>query len=348
MWGLHLFVGSRNMNVYYRENFYGKGEGKTPLQKIELKKSFQWGDKTGVMFALYVGDEGVAVDIGLETQREEVEEFMTWYQQNWAGKEEQISHEEYEEIEERNPIGLSFRMKLSINEEELISDFSCGTTYCNLEAMRENARASHMDVEEQLLAEYGFDSNSAWYISRHFAKWNHVPTEIKTIKTILKEEEHIKRAEKLEIAIDSVGKCFDIKHPITGDIYQMQVLEVTQQEMDWDGLPMGKRRQDMILPQHYLEVVYQMTPQPDNQFFHFMAENGDAPKRKSTSMSASAVSIIGSSSGPTSVFIAGKKSESASIASGLFFEPVTEAKFTPTFMVTGRDDMEITISLEES
>lgn len=74
-----------------------------------------------------------------------------------------------------------------------------------------------------------------------------------------------------------------------------------------------------------------------------MAENGDEPRMKTQSMSSGAVSVIGGADGPTSVFIAGKKKETQmqSVASGLFFHPITKAKFTPTFRVKEREDLQI-------
>lgn len=335
------------MKVYYGKNFYYKGEKKTPLRKIVIDRPFQWGNQAGVIFAIYVGDEGVAVDIGLETPREELEKFFTWYEQNWAGKEECLSARDHDEIENRNPLATSFRMKLSINRKELKSDFSCGVTYYNMELMKEfHAKSSEEAVEEQLIAEYGCDRSNGWYLSRHFAKWDKMPEKIETMEIVLKEAEGAKRTEQLEIGVDSTGEIFVIGHPVTGERYQMKVLEVTQEKMEWDEEPIP----NMILPQHYLNVTYQMTPQMDARLFHFMAENGDEPRRKSISVSTGAVSIIGGASGPTSVFIAGKRKEPAvnSIPSGLFYEPITTAKFTPTFMVKNRDDLEITISLDKN
>lgn len=339
------------MKVYYGKNFYYKGEKKIPLQKIRLDQSFQWEEKRGVIFALYVGEEGVAVDIGLETPRQEVAEFIAWYEQNWSGKEDSISHNDHEEIEARSPLHTSYRMKIAINENNLETDFSCTVTYYNQEMMNEfHAHSVEESIEEQMISEYGCDKQNGWQLSRHFAKWDEMPKRISNVTIVLQENPYAKRTEKLVIGLNSIGKIFDIKHPVTDEKYQMNVLDVTQQEMDWDNVPIGKHGQDMILPSHYLNVTYQMTPQPDVRLFHFMAENGDEPRRNVTSMSTGAVSIIGGSSGLTSVFIAGKKKEPAtnSLPSGLFFEPITEAKFTPTFMVAGRDDMEITISLEES
>lgn len=332
------------MNVYYGKNFYSKGEGAIPLQKIIIDKSFQWGNKRGVIFALYVGEEGVAVDVGLETPRQEVQEFLSWYEQNWAGKEDCISHNDHEEIEARNPLAISFRMKIAIDDHNLDTDFSCGVTYYNQEMMNEfHAHSVEESVEEQMIAEYGCDKNNGWYLSRHFAKWASMPEMMNKISIVLQENPYAKRAEKLIIGLDCTGMVFDVKHPVTGERYELKVLDVTQQEMDWDNVPIGKHGQDMIYPSHYLDVTYQMIPLPDKELFHIMAENGDEPKRiTSKSMSAGAVSVIGGSSGTTSVFIAGKKNKPASMASGLFFKPITKANFTPTFMVKEKEDLQIT------
>lgn len=361
------------MEVYYGTNFWGHPKGAELMQKIELDKEFTWGDLAGFIPAVYVGKQGIAIDICVRIANEGVQAFWDKWQ---SSLEKELSDREQEALVRENPLTTDFNIGLSVNGRKLENDFGCGASYSRLimeeiekmqkssiegqeeadetpseelqEKMREEPAKN--SKEEELMRAYGCDDNASWCFRRHMCSWEEQPSEIKSIDVEFISNHKEYPCEEIHIGMDCNGRKYELISPINGEKYELQVKDIEQNELDqnvFQGLHHGKEM--MEYPRKYLALSYEITPEiAENRFRLQDTGKGDQPRKLNKNKSA-AVGVIGGADGPTSVFVAGKKQDGQKriVMSALHFEPIMHTNWEPVFMEKEREDMSLHIKLYE-
>lgn len=329
------------MQVYYGTNFWGNPDGEKPLKKIEVNKEYVWDTISGFIPAVYIGDEGICIDLCTRISNDEVQIFYDKWKPRLGTD---LTEEEYEQADAENPLQVDFHIKVAVNGVHLENDFSCGSSYSKvIEQERKNN-----SVEAQLMQEYGCDDNYAWYFKRHQCKWDGMPAKLESVDITFIAQNRDVKGTPIEIGLGEKDKQYMVIHPVTQENYTIKVCGITQQEVPEEVFDeMTRRKKEMEFPRHYLMVSYVTEPNlPENEFRLVSAKKGDSPKNTCSDASSVGI-IIGHTDGPTSVFIAGKKSrlEERIAASAMYFEPVTKARFQPVFSQKERADMELHMEL---
>lgn len=344
------------MEVYYGENYWGRGEGKTPMQKIELNEKFLWGDLQGFIPFLYVNEEGLAMDFCVRIPDDRMETFI----EKWKDKlGEPIKEEEQMEFIRDNPLNFNFSITVRVDGEEMQSDFGCGASYSKklFEAYKEKADNENFEnwlkedsLESRLVRSYQCDADGSWHFYRHMCRWNNMLDIIEQLEIdfIAKNVEY--SGEGFETGPDSKGQKYEIISPIDGSKYQLEVLDMEQEKIDKEHLQMLRRKdREVEFPNHYLTILFDVPEELSKEEFCIRdSKRSDEPRQiRSTEDTAFGITVIGGSSGPTSVWIAGKVGESQkrgrSAMSSLHFEPVTSVIWKPVFMRKEREDMSLKI-----
>lgn len=330
------------MKVYYGTNFWGCPKEAEELEKIPLNKEFSWDSLSGFIPAVYVGEQGIAVDICVRVSNVEVKAFY----EKWKPKlHDQISEEEERQVRSENPLNIDFSLKISVNGEKFENDFGCGTCYSSVIA--KEYTTAHPGKEEELMTEYSCDQNFAWYFKRHMCKWEVRPKELKTLEIEFISSNKEFFCAPIEFGMESVGSSYELKHPLGGKIYKLYVHDMEQGEIDQELFKrLNKKEEKVQHPMHYVALIYSLSPELSAARFQLQnADYGDKP-RKIQENSDGTVTVIGYIDGATSVFLAGKQKdeEKRTAVSSLYFEPVKGAKWRPVFLEKEREDMTLYIA----
>lgn len=344
------------MKVYYGTNFWGssraaerkaaKEVGETAkkyelLEKVTLNQEFIWGDISGFIPAIYVGSEGMAVDLCIRVSNEA---YQTFYDKWKPRLENGLSKTEREQIEAENPMNINFALGASVNGEKLQNDFGCGTCYSKI-AIDEYRKGG---VEEQLIREYECDESSSWCFKRQMWKWKEQPEQIHNLELEFIAEQKAYPGTQIEVDLESKGKKYDILHPLNDKHYELQISNIVQQEISKEVLEGLKERHDWEYPNQYLIISYAMEPDISQNNFHLKdATEGDSPRNMCAHENGAVSVIVGNVDGPTSIFIAGKRKDKQEMiaVSAMHFEPVAHVSLNAVFMEKEREDMRLRIDL---
>ena len=329
------------LKVYFGKNFWGSGEDGTEMEEIRLNQSFLWEDISGFIPSVYVDEEGIAIDFCIRVSNEKLKYFWD----KWQQKLEESSEEDLEQIANENPLNqVDFHVQVAVNGEPLQNEFGCGASYTKVFGNK-NIKDS---LEEQLFLAYQCDENSSWHFKRHICRWSEKPQKIEEITIDFLAYDKRLKCDKLEIGLADAGKEYPLIHPLSGAQYVLCVDKAEQQtlpkflEKVSDGLAYQE------VPSHFLQITYHMQPDiPSSAFLLQCAQKGDKPHRYIAGREAN-VTVIGSTDGPTSIFLAGRidKKQGHVAASECFYEPIERMYWTPIFMAKERQNMTLSIKLQ--
>lgn len=343
------------MNVYYGTNFWGSrsaarevGKEEKALQeqelleKVALNQEFCWGDMSGFIPAIYVGDTGIAIDLCIRVSNDV---FQAFYDK-WLPKlEGGLSRAQEQQVTAENPMNIDFGLEISVNGEKLENDFGCSTGYSKIT----EAEYQEDGIEEQLVQEYQCDDASSWCFKRHMCKWQGRPEKISNIELnfIAGQKDYI--GAQVAIDLDSEGKKYEICHPFNHNRYELCVNKLVQQEISREVLDTLKRgRHDWEYPSQYLIISYTVEPEISQEQFRLQDVTGGDSPRNMQAHENGAVSVLVGADGPTSIFIAGKRKDKQEMiaVSSMYFEPVTHVSLSAIFMEKEREDMQLRINLQ--
>lgn len=352
------------MNVYYDVNFWGDRDNQEPLKPITINKPFVWDNIGGFIPAVYVGNEGLVMDICVEISTEAVNSFL----EKWQEKAENgdISEVEYEQCSRENPLNIDFSVELKCSGKSLEKNYSCGASYApilqerraaqkELEAEEMSDTEEKIAVEEKLAEAYGCDKTKCWHFYRVCFMWNEDDSIAGEEETIIKsgkiESLEIKfisdykeyAADIFEIKADCKRKTIDIVSPITAELCKMTIHNMEQQQIETNMFP---HHNEFEYPNNLAVLYYELEPNLSWHEFRIKDVNkGDSARGlNKNNKSAAACAIIGGSDGPTAVFLASKKADGTKIctaSSSMYFEPVESIRWQPIFSRKEREDLRI-------
>ncbi|XCP86873.1 hypothetical protein ABXS75_08795 [Roseburia hominis] len=153
------------MKVYFEENYWSKGMGRKPGEKVVIEKEFVWDCHEWRIPALYLCEEGVVVDLCVRIPRGEVEEFLDkWSFERRSQAEEEFNEEEIEQLERESPFCRNFRMQAELDGRKMESRGWCGTAWHPFSETEEAVSVT----EEMLMREYGCSKECGWYFCRAY------------------------------------------------------------------------------------------------------------------------------------------------------------------------------------
>ena len=347
------------MEVFFDTNYWGHPTDREPMREICLNHMFCWAGLSGFIPAVYVSEEGIAVDFCVEIPNEAVAAFMEKWESLAQGE---LTEKMRKFVLRENPLAFDFSAELSVDGKRLDHAYGCGASYSRVISGEEAAAGS---LEEELVRAYGCDPDASWCFRRQIYRWERKPEQLESLNLTLIAEKKEYFCEEIAVSLDDAGKQLRLVHPRTGETYSFSVIEVRQEELPMDMLPRVEKelpidmlphaeqmREQVSWPGYYMTFTYDITPEiPEENFRLRTKSDGDKPHGSISSdgrHGVMAVSIIGGADGPTSVFIAGKTEVERTgrmAMSPLYFEPVTCASWTPVFLEKERQDLELSINV---
>lgn len=273
----------------------------TAGEAISVEKTFFWGDEKWYIPAIYLCNNGLVIDFFKEVAPAQLSAFMDkWDLRNEAHN--QYTQEQQEQIQQENPLDISFRGHVTLNGQKLQSDHGWSISWLPPAYLPDNTRQT---PEAALaLAHYGLNTNQAWAIHRKSYRWgNQVFTDIPSLSVRM--ERTAERIAGMVFKTPSSGESLSLRHPLTGEIYTLTVHDVQQQTLPAQAFP----DPDTEYPSHFLMLQYSLDP--DLSVRDFIIQDcfqGDTPRKKRsdhsdahTHLSEASTGIIGGADGPTAI-----------------------------------------------
>lgn len=324
----------------------GAPEYARPLQEIKLNQEFVWEELSGFIPAVYSGSKGMVIDFCIRVSNEAVQQFLDKWECKLGNR---LSEEEQEALMEENPLTVNFNLKVTVNGEELENELGCGTSYSRIVFEKYHSKERQGITEEERLAqEYGCDDTASWCFVRHSCRWEKKPDRLESLVIDFIAERKPYAAEKIETDADCGGKIFSVVHPLTGETYELKVYGTEQNTLNpniWKE--MKGRNSGLEYPTQYLALSYELTGELAEEEFRLQdCGRGDRPRGLAGNQAAG-VSVIGGSSGPVSVFVAGKAKDNRrrTALSELYFSLPEKLVWKPVFMEKERTDMRLHIEM---
>lgn len=326
----------KEWKVYFSGNLWGHEKGERCGREIPVGKTFRWGEEKWLVPSVYSTSSGLVMDFCVEIEPDHIRTFMKKWNL-WDGEPEVLEENEQNQMEAENPLNLSVFPKVYLNERELLEDHGCSVTWnpCipEISRSREEARAYSVPEAEQFLEHYGYDSSKGWIFKRYAFRWGtkRKPA-FREMKIKLKREPDCFLGK--HFTVESPGQEIVFSHPITGITHTLTVIGFTQEKLEEVSFD-----DDMEWPQYYSRLEYALSPElPAGEFTVQDCDRGDSPRQNQKK--AAAITVIGGTSGPTSVFIAGECKRSAHTAfSSLHFKAADTVEWRMVFHVKMAEDI---------
>jgi len=327
--------------VYYEHGFWNKNAKGKPGEEIVINKTFSWGDEVWHIPAVYSCSKGLVVDFCIEIQPEKEKAFIDrWYPV--LARDENISDELREQIEQENPIDVNFRTHLRVNGKPVIAKHGNAIQWLPESCMPDGERCERESKE--IIRYYGLDETKVWSFHRISFPWSTKrKPEIKTIS--LKLERELVTIQGVHFKNPSVGDVISFVHPIHKTEHQLTVLAYEKQEFPRQGF----QHEEYEFPTLHTAMTY--TLEPELLVKNFQVRDclqNEQPKRKphnqfepQANYDACAIAIIGGADGPTEIFVsAGQDLEQHRALSALRFEHTDDIEWKIVFREKLMEDIE--------
>lgn len=330
--------------VYYDCGYWTKNVKGKPGEEIVINKSFTWGDEIWHIPAVYSCSKGLVIDFCIEIQPEKEKAYLDkWYPV--LVKDENISKELREQIEEENPIDVSFRTHLQVNGKPVIAKHGNSIQWIPKSCLPDGV--INETESKEVVKHYGLDETKVWSFHRWSFPWTTKrKPEIKTIS--IKLERDPVAIQGIHFKNPAVGDVISFVHPIFNTEHKLTVLGYEKQEF----LMRGLQDEEYEYPTRHTAMTYTLEPELSGRNFQVRdcLEN-EQLKRKpcnqfepQASSEACAIAIIGGADGPTAVFVSdGQNSEHHRALAALRFEYVDDIEWKIVFREKLMNDIEIVL-----
>ena len=295
--------------VYYGRGFWHGAEDGAPCGERPLGHRFRWGDAEWQALAVYVGEEGLVLDLAKQVPAEAVRRFA----EKWAPLEgAELTPEQNEQVMRGSPFHDEIRAELVLNGRVLRSRGGCGFAW--------SPDAEQDAAERTVIEHYALDPAENWQLWRF-----HFPCSRPELRTLT-----------LQLAAQPVwlpgprftaqpGLRLPFRHPASGKAYMLRVLALAPEAVEAAALPAFA-----AYPTQCVRMEYTVSPELSPSVFCIRdAAPGDPPRMKRPADAGGAVpvggaaciGIIGGADGPSRVFVTGGRPEGRQLAcSSLYFE----------------------------
>ncbi|MBQ8783574.1 MAG: hypothetical protein IJZ57_07375 [Clostridia bacterium] len=328
--------------VYFEHGFWNRNAKGKPGEEIAINKTFSWGDEIWHIPAVYSCSKGLVVDFCIEIQPEKEKAFIDkWYPV--LAKDENISDELREQIEQENPIDVNFRTHLQVNGKPVIAKHGNSVQWLPENCLPDGVR--NESESKEIIRHYGLDERKVWSFHRWSFLWSSKrKPEIKSIS--LKLERDPVTIQGVHFKNPSVGDVISFVHPISDAEHKLTVLAYEKQEFPRQGF----QHEEYEFPTLHTAMTYTLEPElPGRNFQVRDCLQNEQPKRKprnqfepEANYDACAIAIIGGADGPTAVFVSGgQNSEQHRALSALRFEHADDIEWKIVFREKMMEDIEV-------
>ena len=328
--------------VYYEHGFWNRNAKGKPGEEIVINKTFSWGDEMWHIPAVYSCSKGLVVDFCIEIQPEKEKAFIDkWYPV--LSKDENISNELREQIEQENPIDVNFRTHLQVNGKPVIAKHGNSVQWLPKSCLPDGVR--NESESKEIIRHYGLDERKVWSFHRWSFPWSSKrKPEIKSVR--LKLERGPVTIQGVHFKNPSVGDVISFVHPISDTEHKLTVLAYEKQEFPRQGF----QHEEYEFPTLHTAMTYTLEPElPGRNFQVRDCIQNEQPKRKprnqfepQANYDACAIAIIGAADGPTAVFVSGgQNSEQHRVLSALRFEHADDIEWKIVFREKLMEDIEV-------
>ena len=347
----------REWKVLFEENYWGShcadddapareagSREKVPMSTTEhrINELVEWYGETWKLLSLYTCPEGLVLDTCKKIDVEELRAFTGRYDAaNFDG--DHFDEELFARIQLDNPTMPYMEVGLCRGGQTLPSLGSSSLVY-----VPEGVENRENDPVALLcMAHYGLDTGYGWIFSRSHYSWDRDCSEdLSGLAAVLGEREIELPGEHFHLT--GGAQRIPLTHPVSGVRFELCIEKVEAQEMKQETLNLLSQNEDveMLYPTYFESVSYYTEPEiPDGSYFLRAQAQGDSPVMKNTDEPAAmAVAVIGGSSGPVSVFVAGKADNAIrrrSVCSPLFFKPTQVRDWRISYMVKRREPLRV-------
>ena len=327
--------------VYFDHGFWNQNAKGKPGEEIVLNKTFSWGDEIWHIPAVYSCSKGLVVDFCIEIQPEKEKAFIDkWYPV--LAKDENISDELREQIEQENPIDVNFRTHLQVNGKPVIAKHGNSVQWLPESCLPDGVK--NESESKEIIRHYGLDERKVWSFHRWSFLWSSKrKPEIKSIS--LKLERDPVTIQGVHFKNPSVGDVISFVHPISDAEHKLTVLAYEKQEFPRQGF----QHEEYEFPTLHTAMTYTLEPElPGRNFQVRDCLQNEQPKRKPRSQfepqanyDACAIAIIGGADGPTAFFVsAGQNLKQHCALSALRFEYADDIEWKIVFREKLMEDIE--------
>ena len=328
--------------VYYEHGFWNKNAKGKPGEEIVLNKTFSWGDEIWHIPAVYSCSKGIVVDFCIEIQPEKEKAFIDkWYPV--LSKDENISTELREQIEQENPIDVNFRTHLKVNGKSVIAKHGNSVQWLPESCLPDGVK--NESESKEIIRHYGLDERKVWSFHRWSFPWSSKrKPEIKSVR--LKLERDPVTIQGVHFKNPSVGDVISFVHPISDTEHKLTVLAYEKQEFPRQGF----QHEEYVFPTLHTAMTYTLEPElPGRNFQVRDCLQNEQPKRKprnqfepEANYDACAIAIIGGADGPTAVFVSdGRNLEQHRALSALRYEHTDDIEWKIVFCEKLIEDIEV-------
>lgn len=328
------------MNVYHNGNLWSHSRHGRKLTPFFLQETVLWGDQELFLPAIYVGTEGVILDICAKIPVEKMAEFLKkWDQKRRLSLKTQ---EELEQFDAENPGSRDFIINMSLDDIPLVLRSSSSLMWyppvlTSFQAASDNW--SNDKTAEELMDAYNCARNSCWHLGRLSYDWNNEPIPHPEKISLHFEMHKVPvTAGYFTTNLSGSEQTVLIKHPITGQEYTLTLHHCEQTRQNFSEI--GQK--GILYPEYCHVLSYNISPEPENgAFFIRDCSDGDQPRKMAASDKKNGVDCLS-----TSVFMVGNHygPDQAAISS-LHFEPFDEVRWRAGFQIKTREDMQIAFSV---
>ncbi|MBE6813756.1 MAG: sodium ion-translocating decarboxylase subunit beta [Ruminococcaceae bacterium] len=291
--------------VYFEHGFWNKNAKGKPGEEIVLNKTFSWGDEIWHIPAVYSCSKGLVIDFCVEIQPEKEKAFIDkWYPT--LEKDERLTREAHEQMDQENPMEIGFRPCLFVNGKEIIAKHGTSISWIPESCLPDGVIR---EIEsKEIIKHYGLDETRAWSFHRWSCPWaTKRKPEIKSIK--LKLERDLTAIQGIHFKNPSVGDVITFVHPVRNTEHKLTVLGYEKQEFSGRGFQHEKYE----FPTLHTAMTYTLEPAlPGRNFGVRDCVQNEQPRRKPRNQfepqakyDACAIAIIGGADGPTAFFVSG-------------------------------------------
>lgn len=334
------------MDVYFDANFWHtraeKGDD-GPGRPVEIQSVFSYGGYQWLVPAIYLCGQGIVTDLCRRIPVNILKDFYDKWR-HFEDDQEKLTERQQILIEQENPLEFPVNLQLQIGGKALRgkSGSSISLLPPSLRSGREAVAAGQAGDQpgRQLAAAYHLDLTDGWVIWRHSFEWK--DSCLRALSdlqlTISRGRQHLPCGYTFTTETGEESRVHQFPHPVTGKTIRFRTLRCEEEQILISDKIGDRFFQGFHMPSHTCRLEYQVEAglSPKEDLLLLDCRQGDSPVRmehidgEKAGKKAAAISIIGGSDGPTSVFVAGKISSEAKTPntrlaySSLHFQPARQ------------------------
>ena len=226
---------SESYRIYYENQ---KLPTEEPGVEISLQKDIVWENRNSQCeqwkaLSVFACQQGLVLELAKQVTPEQ---YLAFYEKWKDVDEEQITDQQREQIEAESPLGECPTVLLTCNGKELQRDWNRGMGWYPSEIL-EKLEEKQGQEAEACQQHYGLDPAYIWWIGRFYFRWKQPvnASEIQSFVLTLQAEEKPIYGE--ESFILHTGDQIEFLHPVTGQTYRLDALEMEEEELPVKQMP---------------------------------------------------------------------------------------------------------------